>query len=380
MSFAIPPDSKIEFQLMTDTWNLIEEEYVDQEEVHPRSMAYNAIRGMVQTLGDAGHTRFLDPEIAERHANQIAGEFEGIGVYVEVKDGRVVIITPTDGQPADRASLEGVEVITEVNGQDALQLPPSEVINHILGPAGSEVTLTILDPDLDETRTVTIERAEIDIDLVTWTPLPAAGVAYVRISAFSDGVSDDLGQTLERIQKEGVKGLILDLRSNPGGLLSEAINVSRQFLENGKVLLTRNAERETDSISVNKRIESTKIPLVVLVNGGTASAAEIVTGALQDHDRGKILGTTTTGAGTVLNRFKLSDGSFLLLAVEEWLTPDGRVIWQKGLTPDLEVKLPSDVDPSFRLFKSDFSEEDIESSEDIQLKKAMKFLMEAIRE
>lgn len=369
----IPPEARDEFELMAEAWGLIEQRYVNQEEVEPQSMAYGSIQGMVQTLVDVGHTRFLTPDMAEQHANQIEGEFEGIGAYVEERDDRVVIVTPIDNSPAQRAGLESGDVILGVNGEDVTRLSLGEVVSRILGPAGTEVTLTILDPDTGNTREVTLERAEVEIDLVMWTPLPGTNVAHLRISSFSEGATEELQQTLGEIQELGMEGVILDLRSNPGGLLSEAVGVTSQFVESGNVLVRRNAEGATREVAVQENVQAVDLPLVTLINGGTASAAEIVTGALQDHDRATTVGTTTAGAGTVLNSFELSDGSVLLLAVEEWLTPEGREIWQKGLAPDEKVTLPSDARPLLRPSQRDITEE-LQNSDDAQLLRALEIL------
>lgn len=371
----VPEGASSEFELMAEVWRTIEREYVDQEGVRPREMAYSAIDGIVQTLGDAGHTRFLTPEMAERHQNQIQGEFEGIGAYVEMRDGQVVIVAPIDDSPAQQAGLEPGDVISAVNGEDVTGLSLTEVVSQVLGPAGTEVTLTILDPDTGETRDVTLERAEIDLDLVTWQRLPGTSVAYVRISSFSDGATGELRETLDEIQDEEIAGLVLDLRSNPGGLLGEAVGVSSQFIEDGNVLLRRDAEGEITEEPVRRGVDAIDIPMVTLTNGGTASAAEIVTGALQDQERATVVGTTTFGAGTVLNEFTFQDDSALLLAVEEWLTPDGRVIWQRGLAPDVEVTLLPDAEPVLRLRLQDIvTEEELRNSGDDQLLRALELL------
>lgn len=373
-SVEVPEGARAQFRLIAEAWRIVEREYVNQEGVDPQRMGYSAISGMVQTLGDAGHTRFLTPEMAQRHQNQLQGEFEGIGAYVEMEDGRVVIVAPIDDSPAQRAGLASGDVILEVNGEDVTQLSLEQVVSRVLGPAGTEVTLTILDPETGGLREVTLERAEIDLDLVTWQRLPGTSVAYVRISAFSDGAIEDLKDTLAEIQQEGVRRLLLDLRNNPGGLLNEAVGVTSQFVESGDVLLRRDAEGETTAEPVNRNVDAVDIPMVVLANGGTASAAEIVTGALQDNERATVVGTTTFGAGTVLNEFRLSDGSVLLLAVEEWLTPSGRVIWQKGLDPDVEVALPPDAEPLARPGEQDLTMEQLQNSGDEQLLRALEVL------
>jgi len=375
-SVSVPAAARSEFELMAEAWRTIEQAYVNQEGVKPRRMAHSAISGMVQTLGDAGHTRFLTPEMAQRHQSQLRGQFEGIGAYVEMEEGRVVIVAPIDDSPAQKAGLEAGDVIMKVNGEDVTGLPLVDVVDRVLGPAGTEVSLTILDPETDTQREVTLERAEIDLDLVTWQRLPGTAVAYVRISAFSEGAAEDLAKTLEEIEEQDIEGVLLDLRSNPGGLLGEAVGVSSRFVESGDVLLRRDAGGEVEVESVEPGVAATDLPMAALANHGTASAAEIVTGALQDNERATVVGTTTFGAGTVLNEFTLSDDSLLLLAVEEWLTPDGRVIWQKGLAPDVEVALPAGAEPLLRLRLQGMTEEELRTSGDEQLLRALELLEE----
>lgn len=373
-SVDVPSAAADEFRLIAEGWRTIERQYVNREELEPRGMAYGGLTGIVQTLGDAGHTRFLSPEIAEQHARQIQGEFEGIGAYVEMKDGRAVIVAPIDDSPAQRAGLEPGDVILEVDGEDVSGRPLDEVVSRVLGPAGTEVALTILDPDTGETRELTIERAAIELDLVTWHDIPGTSLAYVRISAFSDGATDELDDVLAEIEEQGISGLMLDLRSNPGGLLREAIGTTSRFLEEGEVVRRRDAEGNVKVEPVRRGVDATDIPMVTIANGGTASAAEIVTGALQDHERAVVVGETTFGAGTVLNEFGLADGSVLLLATEEWLTPDGRTIWQQGLPPDIRVPLPVDAQPILRPGQEDISESDLSTTTDEQFLRALDLL------
>jgi len=374
----VPRDAIPEFELISEAWRTIEQEYVDQEAVVPRRMAHASIDGMVQTLGDVGHTRFLTPEMAERHRDQLRGHFEGIGAYVEMRDGRAVIVAPIDSSPAQEAGLKAGDVILEVDGEDVTDFSLEEVVDRVLGPAGTEVTLTILDPATKDTREVTVERAEIEPELAVWERIPGTNLAYVRISAFSQGATEQLEDALRELEQAGVAGLILDLRDNPGGLLGEAIGATSHFVKSGNVLLRRDADGTLMDEPVREDIEAVDIPLVALTNSGTASAAEIVTGALQDHERASTVGTTTFGAGTVLNRFALADGAVLLLAVEEWLTAEGRVIWQEGLAPDVEVPLPPDAAPLIGLRWRDLSEEELLDSEDDQLLQALDLLERSI--
>ncbi len=370
----VPAGAEDDFALFAEVWRTVEQEYIEQGELEPRQMAYGAIRGLVDTLEDAGHTRFLPPEMAEQHRSQIQGKFEGIGAYIEMRDGRVVIVAPMDDTPAQRAGLKAGEVILEVNGEDVSNLALDEVIQRITGPEGTQVSLTLLDSDAGETRQVDVERAEIDLDLVSWQRLPGTDLAYLRISAFSEGSAEELKEVLKVIQQENVGGILLDLRSNPGGLLTEAVGVSSYFLDSGVVLQRENAQGEITEIEVREEAEAVELPLVVLSNGGSASASEIVIGALQDQQRATVVGTTTFGAGTVLNSFRMQDGSVLLLAVEEWLTPGGRVIWKQGLEPDLIVLLPEDVAPLMRLQLRGLSPEELRNSRDVQLLRALEEL------
>ncbi len=374
----VPRDTRAEFELMAEAWRTIEREYVDQEAVVPRRMAHGGIEGMVETLGDPGHTRFLTPDMAERHLDQLRGRFEGIGAYVEMRDGQVVIVAPMDSSPAQEAGLKAEEIILGVNGEDVTDLPLEEVVDRVLGPAGTEVTLTVLNPVTEEEREVTLERAEIHLELVAWQRVPETELAYVRISAFSAGATEQLGHALGEIEEEGIVGLVLDLRDNPGGILGEAVGVTSRFVESGNVVLRRDAASEVGEEAVREDIQAVDLPMVALINGGTASAAEIVTGALQDYERAATVGSTTFGAGTVLNRFPLADGAVVLLAVEEWLTPEGRVIWQRGLAPDVEVDLAPDAEPLVRLRWEDLTEAELRDSGDEQLLRALELLHSSI--
>jgi carboxyl-terminal processing protease len=302
------------------------------------------------------------------------GKFEGIGAYVEMKDGHVVVVAPMDGSPAQQAGLRPGDVIMKVDGENVAGLPLDQVVGRIMGPAGTPVTLTLLHPSTGRMQDVTLVRANITLDNVTWQRLPGTTVAHLRIVAFSQGVAQDLKQTLAEIQQAELAGLILDLRANPGGLLGEAVSTASQFLDTGDVLLVKDAQGQTTPIPVEPGGVATGIPLVVLINGGTASAAEIVAGALQDAQRAKLVGETTFGTGTVLNEFPLSDGSVLLLATQEWLTPKGRVIWHQGLSPDVTVPLPPDVAPLLPATERDLTPAQLQNSGDVQVLRALELL------
>jgi carboxyl-terminal processing protease len=371
---CIPTDATAEFQLMGEAWSVVHRVYVDQAALEPQVLTYGAIDGMVNALGDTGHSRFLTPQMVRQQHDFTVGEFEGIGAYIEMKDGHVVIAAPMDNSPAQRAGLRPGDVVLKVDGENVANLRLDEVVGRILGPAGTEVTLTVLDPRTGKARDVTLGRAKITIDNVTWQRLPGTTIAQVRIVAFSKGATQDLVETMAEIQRQELTGVILDLRSDPGGLLDEAVETASQFLEGGNVLLEKDAQGQITSVPVQPGGQAVDVPMVVLVDQGTASAAEIVTGALQDAGRATVVGETTFGTGTVLQEFPLSDGSVLLLAVQEWLTPNGRVIWHQGLEPDVAVTLPSDAEPLIPRTERDLAPEQLRDSSDLQLLRALDLL------
>lgn len=371
---TVPAGAEPAFQLMAEAWNTIQQAYADRTALQPTRLAYGAIGGMVDALGDTGHSRFLPPQMVQKEHKLTQGQFEGVGAEVQMKDGHVVIVAPMDGSPAQQAGLQPGEIILKVDGQDTTQLPLDQVVSRILGPAGTPVTLTLLDPSDGSIRDVTLTRAHITVHNVTWQPLPGTTVAHVRIAAFSQGASQDLRQALAGIHEQGMTGIILDLRNDPGGLLDEAVGVVSQFLDNGDVLLERNAQGQTKPVPVKPEGAVTGLPLVVLVNGGTASGAEIVAGALQDASRATLIGERTFGTGTVLNEFPLSDGSALLLATAEWLTPGGRVIWHQGIAPDEVVSLPAALAPLLPEEERQMTSAQVQASRDEQLLRALELL------
>jgi carboxyl-terminal processing protease len=249
-----------------------------------------------------------------------------------------------------------------------------QVIEKILGPAGTQVTLTLRDPVTFQERDVTLTRARITMNAVTWRILPGTTVAHVRISGFIEGVSPGLQKALADVQAQAVTGIVLDLRNNPGGLLDGCIGVASQFLAGGNVLLQRDAQGHVQAAAVAMGVPKYSGPLVVLVNAGTASAAEIVAGAMQDARRAVIVGETTFGTGTVLNEFPLDDGSALLLATQEWLTPAGRTIWHEGIKPDVLMGLATGASPLFPDAEGSLQPGQLLASEDDQLLKALDLL------
>jgi carboxyl-terminal processing protease len=374
-SNKIPPNAKSDFGLMAEAWNSIRAHYVDRKAIQPRPMTYGAISGMVDALGDTDHSTFLSPDMIKAEQDFTAGKYKGIGAEIRMKGGHVVIVTPLDGSPAQKAGLRPGQIIIRVNGKDITGLSLIQVVKLISGPADTRVTLRIQDPDTGQTRDVTLVRAAITMNNISWHRLPGTNVAHLRIAGFSQGVTEDLKQALHAIKREELAGLILDLRNNPGGLLSEAVSTASQFLSKGNVLLEKDAEGRITPVAVETGGLFELMPMVCLVNGGTASGAEIVAGALQDHRRANLVGTTTFGTGTVLEQFPLSDGSALLLAVQEWLTPDGHTFWHKGIAPNTVISLPPEVAPIFPEEERDMSPQQLKASKDNQLLRALDLLV-----
>jgi carboxyl-terminal processing protease len=366
--------AQLNYKLISEAWDLIAKEYVRREAVQSQKLTYGAIGGMVNALGDTGHSAFLTPDMAHLEKHFLEGSFTGIGVELRIKDGHTVILAPIEGSPAQRAGLQSGDVIIKVGEKDVVGLPLEEIINDITGRSGTTVSLTVLSPKTGQARTVSLVRAEIIVHNVTWIRLPGSGLADIRIAGFSQGVTDELRKALAEIKKAGIKGAILDLRDNPGGVFKSTIAATSQFLRSGDVALVRDNNGVTMPVPVERGGLAPDLKLVVLVNGGTASAAEIMAGALQDAHRARLVGEKTFGTGTVLESFRLSDGSALLLAIAEWLTPDGRVIWHKGISPDVEVPLPAEIDPLYPARIKDMTMVQIRESEDKQLLRALELL------
>jgi carboxyl-terminal processing protease len=370
-TIAVTQDSKADFELINQAWGLIRKNYVDQAAAKPGLIAYGAIGGMVDSLGDTGHSTFLTPAEVQQENEAVQGQLQGVGLEVQAKNGNVVVVAPIDGSPAQKAGLHSGDIIVQVNGQPVTSV--ADAVTRIRGPAGTPVTLTVLD-SAGNSRTVTIVRAVINLVSVTWAKLPGTSIIHLRISSFASNATAELDTALSAIKAQGVSSIILDLRDNPGGLLDQAIGVTSRFTKSGNVLLEKDIDGKITQVPVISGVAVTDLPMAVLVNQGTASAAEIVAGALQDAGRTKLVGETTFGTGTVLTQFPLSDGSELVLAIQEWLTPSGRTIWHTGLTPDKVVALAPNVTLLYPEAEQGLSQAQLQSSGDQQLLEALGLL------
>jgi len=364
-----PSGSMIDVVL--EAWGIVQEKYVDRQSLQQRDLAYGAIAGLVGALKDTGHSRFLKPEDLKRETTDLAGKFEGIGASVAEQDGKIVIVAPQDGSPAQKAGIQAGDVITAVNGESVEGLALNQVVDKIRGPAGTSVRLTVLHEGQTTPTDIEVSRAQIPVRSVTWTMVPGTKVAHVRLSQFADNTSAQLIEALKAAKAAGATGIVLDLRNNFGGYLHEGVNVASQFLANGNVLIERDAADKRKPYEVKPGGVATQIPMVVLTNGGTASAAEIVAGALQDQQRGPLIGEKTFGAGTVLSTFQLRDGSALLLGTSEWLTPNGRRIWKTGIAPDISVVLPTGKRALTPEEVAKLTPDQIRASEDVQFLRAL---------
>ncbi|MGD9889758.1 MAG: S41 family peptidase [Dehalococcoidia bacterium] len=332
-------------EVFTEAYELTRERYVDEDEAQPTELVYDAIRGMVQGLGDTAHSRFLTPEQRERSQRSLSGMFVGIGVEMTERDGHPIVVSAYPGSPAAETGIGAGDRILRVNGEDVSSLPLTELGPLLNGPKGSEVRLAVLHPD-DTVVEQTVRREEVRIPAVTWAPLEGTSLWHIHISSFSDGTAEELDQALSAAKEGGASGIILDLRDNPGGLLKEAVGVVSRFVPDGTVLIERDRAGNESTVEVDQDQMVTDLPLVVLINGGSASSSEVVTAALLYHDRATAIGTTTFGTGTVLRTYGLSDGSALVLGVQEWLTPAGEPIRHQGITPAEEVSLPEGTEPT----------------------------------
>jgi carboxyl-terminal processing protease len=376
-----PPSSDVEeqFEIFWEAWNTAEKHYVDPEAVDPEGMTYGAIQGMLDALGDVGHTRFLSREEVMLQVSDITGQFQGIGAEVSIRYGRPVIVAPFDGSPAQRAGIRAGDVILKIDGEDTAGMSVTRAVQLIRGPKGEAVELTVLHEGETQPMEITVVRDVIKIPVVSWQMVPsrekrASYIAHVRISQFAATVDEDLAAALEGARNQGAQAIILDLRNNPGGLLDQALDLANQFLESGVVVLQEDREGKRKAYEAKPGGLAVDLPLAVLINQGSASASEITAGAVQDNERGVVIGTTTFGTGTILQTFQLSDGSAVLLAVAQWLTPDGREIKGRGIEPDILVELPVGTSPLRPGSEAEETWEGLVGSQDVQLLRAIEEL------
>jgi len=369
-----PPEVAPTFSLFWEAWNVVTHNYVDKSALDVQKMTYGAIRGMVNSLGDNGHSRFLDPSGFRQEQGALRGSFIGIGAQVGLRNGQPVIVAPLEGSPAEKAGLEPGDVILRVNGEDVSRFGLPELMTRLRGDANTSVTISVMHQGADASQDVTVTRQRVRTQTVTYNILPDSNVADVRLSEFSNGASNDLRNVLKSVSDAHVSGIVLDLRDNPGGILDQAVAVASQFLSEGTVVVVKQADGREQRLDVKSGGLATDVPLTVLINNGTASAAEIVAGALEQNHRATLIGQSTFGTGTVLSTFRLKDGSAILLGTSQWLTPDGQLVKGKGIQPDVPVRLASQSDVLTPARAKQLQAAHIQDSSDGQLLSAVQYL------
>lgn len=331
-----PDEIDLGLDVVNEAWDIIFQDYIDRDKLEGSTLSGAAIKGMIEALDDP-YTSYLDAQKHHLSRSSLEGKFEGIGAYVGMKDEQLVIIAPIGDSPAARAGIRAGDIILEVDGSSTAGMSLEEAVLHIRGPEGTPVRLLVLHEGEAEPEEIEIIRAEIEVPTVLLEM--REDIAYININHFSERTAEELSPLLEGLDGQGASGIILDLRSNPGGLLDEVVDVAGYFLEEGVVVHVVDNQGEQRSLSVKPDGITTDLPLVVLVDSHSASGSEVLAGALQDHARAAIAGTVTFGKGSVNTLHQLKDGSGLYITTARWLTPDQRLIEGEGIVPDYELEL-----------------------------------------
>lgn len=365
-------DRPANFEVFWEAWDHVRQNFYGEIPT-AKEMTYGAIRGVLRTLEDP-NTILVDPETAQVDRTQLEGEFEGIGAVVTMnEEEQLVVVSPMEGQPAMDAGLQSGDIILKVDGTEITGMSLTDAVLLIRGPRGTTVELNVLRPDTQETLTFEIVRARIETTTVSHRMLEdAPEIGYLRIGLFGERTAEELQSAIQDLQEQGAKSYIVDVRNNPGGLLrasdgsSPVVDVTSQFVAGGQVLVTEQwsdgRTREFESRG-GGLLAGSEIPIVLLVNRGSASASEILAGAIQDLDRGILVGEKTFGKGSVQEVYRLSDQSQLNVTVAHWLTPNGDDINEDGILPDIVVEP---------------TEEQIEAREDVQLERAIEVLQKEL--
>ncbi|MFH2039960.1 MAG: S41 family peptidase [Chloroflexota bacterium] len=331
-----PQDLQTLFKPFWETWQILHDNYVDQP-LDNLTLMRGAITGMMESLGDQ-HSSYMDPQEYSDANVSINGKYEGIGAYVDTTGEYLTIINPMKGFPAEKAGLMPGDEIRAIDGEDMTGINPELVRLKVIGPAGSSVHLSVYRSDGDQTLEFDIVRENINIPSVTGE-LTKDNLAYVTITTFGDETTSDLRRILKELMPQKPKGLILDLRDNGGGYLTTAIEVASEFIGDGVIMVEQYGDDTRETYEAIKGGQATDIPMIVLVNEFSASASEIVAGAIQDRGRAQLLGVTTYGKGSVQNWIPLSDNQGAIrVTVAKWLTPNGNTIHEIGLSPDVVVE------------------------------------------
>ncbi len=324
-----------ELEVVQEAWDIILRDYVDKDRLDGSELSQGAIRGMLKALDDP-YSSYLDSETYQLGLGSLEGKFEGIGAHVAVRDEQLMIIAPIAGSPADIAGIRAGDIILEVNGQPTADMSLAEAVLKIRGPQGTAVSLLVLHDGAAEPELIEIVRAEIEVASVHFEMIE--GMAYINITQFSERTGEELAPVIDEIARGEATAIILDLRSNGGGLLQTVVDVTSHFLKEGVIVYVVD-QGERTARNVKPTARTTELPMVILVDGYTASGGEVLAGALQDHGRAVIAGTRTFGKGSVNVLHQLKDGSGIYITTARWLTPDGHLIEGEGLQPDHKLEL-----------------------------------------
>jgi carboxyl-terminal processing protease len=330
-------DSYEELKTFTEVLSYVEANYV--EEVEPEKLIQGAIRGMLRTLDS--HSSFMPPEVYREMQVETEGKFGGLGIEITIRDDILTVVSPIEGTPAYRAGIKAADRIVSVEGESTKDMSLIEAVRRLRGPADTNVTIGIMREGFTEPKDFILTRAIIHIRSVDSKVLPD-GVGYVKLRSFHKNTSEELAAELEELDQSKVNALVLDLRNNPGGLLEQAIAVTNEFISSGKLIVYTKGRLANQNMKGFSKSDGSHsdYPMVILVNGGSASASEIVAGALQDLERAKLVGTKTFGKGSVQTIIPLSNGAGLRLTTAKYYTPSGRVIHEKGIVPDVVIEEP----------------------------------------
>ena len=351
----------LDFSLFFKVWDLLHENYLEREGIEDRSLIYGAISGLTRSLGDP-YTAFLAPDENEAVKAGINGEYEGIGAELGMRDEQLVIIAPLEGSPAVAAGVGAGDRILKIDGEATSGISLSEAVSRIRGQAGAVVILTLSRDSRGGDFEVAITRGKITLSSVKWED-KGEGVIYLRISRFGARTVGEWDEAVDEVLRRNPlpRGLVLDLRNNPGGVLTAATKIASDFFDRGVIVIEEFADGRRQEFTSTKLGRLNAVPVVVLLNKGSASASEILAAALRHHCQARIVGEQSFGKGTVQDARDLPDGSGVHITVAKWLTPEGKWVNEKGITPDYEVAI---------------TDEDIEAERDSQLEKAIEVLRE----
>lgn len=359
VAYYVPQPGTLDFSLFWDAYNKLQQNFIDPSKIDNQKVIYGAIEGMTNSLGDP-YTDFFDPSQAQRFQQDLSGSFDGIGVEIGIKKDIITIIAPLPGTPGEKAGLKSGDLILKIDGKDATSMTTDEAVNLIRGQKGTSVTLNILRDTWTSAKDFKIVRDTIVVPTMKWE-LKNNDVAYIKLNEFGETISADFQTSALQILQSPAKKIVLDLRGNPGGYLEAAQNIAGWFLQRGQTVTIEDfgKGKAQQFYKAEGNAELANYPIVILIDQGSASASEILAGALRDNRKVQLIGTKSFGKGSVQEVVDLRGGSFLKITIAKWLTPKGASISEVGLDPDIKV---------------DITDQDISAKKDPQLDKALEIV------